>query len=177
MSPVFRRRVARSLCPSFFAGLLLALGLPMGTHASEGLHSLPDSAAALGMIGGRQTLLADPSVVRANPASMGSIPEASFQFNFQTWHGDTDFRSAGTGAEDSMIKNWKFRGSLYTVIPINEKLTVGLGVSVPFGLSTNWPRGGAFRYTAPYDAVLEVVAINPAISYAVSDQLSVIARP
>ena len=141
--------------------------------SAEGLRSLPDSAGGLGMVGARMTLLDDPSVVRANPASMGQITDSSLMLNFQAWHGETDFKSSATGAEDSMILNWKLLGSIYSVIPLSEKLSFGFGVSVPFGLSINWPRDGAFRYTAPYDAVLETVALNPALSYELTDWLSV----
>jgi long-chain fatty acid transport protein len=155
---------------------LLALFLvtlsSLSAFAAEGLRSLPESAEALGMIGGRIALLDDPSVVRQNPASMGLIGEASWQTNFQAWHGDTDFRSSSTGKEDSMILNWKLLGSMFGTMPLSDKLTVGLGLSVPFGLSINWPRDGAFRYAAPFDATLQTIAINPAISYQLSKKLS-----
>ncbi len=140
-------------------------------EAAEGLRALPDSAEAMGMVGGRIANLSDPSVVRTNPASLTRLEGTTFQFNFQSWYGDTDFTRLD-GAQDSMIVPWKFTGSLYMTHQLSDKATVGLGISAPYGISINWPRQGLFRYVAPYDTVLQTMALNPALGIKLSDRVS-----
>jgi long-chain fatty acid transport protein len=143
------------------------------SFTAEGVKTIPDSAAALGMIGGRFANLSDPSVTRANPASLLDVEGTNFQFNFQAWHGETNFKQAGTGLRDSMILNWKQTGSLYLTHQISDDVTMGLGISAPFGVAINWPRQGVFRYSVPYDTVLQTIAINPAVAFQINDRLSI----
>ncbi len=151
-------------------GLFAAFGLA-GARGAEGVRALPDSAQALGTIGGRFAQLDDPSVVRTNPATLVDLVDPAVQLNFQAWHGDTDF-TRFDGAEDSMILPWKLLGGLNMVYPISDGVTAGLGISAPFGISINWPRDGVFRYVAPYDAVLQTAALNPALGVRISDKVS-----
>lgn len=147
-----------------------SLAWPSG-EAAEGVRALPDSAEALGMVGGRFTLSEDPSVVRSNPASLVKFDEAAFQLNFQAWHGDTDFTRLD-GRSDSMIHPWKLLGGLNVVYPISDTLTAGVGVSAPFGLSIDWRRDGIFRYLAPSEALLQTIAVNPAVGIRLTERLS-----
>lgn len=141
-------------------------------HSAEGVRALPETAEAIGLAGARLTLLDDASVTRTNPASLTRISDTMYQVTYQGWHGKTDFRNFG-GVSDSMIVPWKHTGSLYLVHPVSDTLTAGLGVSAPFGVSINWPRTGAFRYTGAYDATLQTVAINPALGLKINDEVSI----
>lgn len=152
----------------FFACLLLTTF----AFGAEGLRTLPDSAEAMGMMGGRLTLLDDGSVVRTNPASLTDITDTLVTVTYQPWHGKTDFTGA-TGVRDSMIMPWKHTGSVYIASPVNDTLSAGLGVSAPYGVSINWPREGAFRYAGAYDAVKQTVAINPAMGLKLNDKVSI----
>lgn len=142
-------------------------------YAAEGLKTLPDSAEAMGKVGARFATLSDPSVVRVNPASMVDLEGTQFNFNFQLWHGETDFVQAGSNLGVSMIDHVKPTGSFYLSHQLSDRLTAGIGVSAPFGIAISWPQQGAFRYATPYEIKLQTVAINPAIGYKFSDKLSV----
>lgn len=155
----------------FLVPVLLLL-VSTSAHAAEGVRALPDSAEAMGLAGGRLILLDDASVARTNPASLTRIGDTMYQVTYQAWHGETDYRRPG-GVTDSMIIPWKHTGSLYIAHPLNDKMTAGLGVSAPFGVSINWPRLGAFRYTGAYDATLQTVAINPSLGLKINDQISI----
>ena len=96
-------------------GLTLALVVSGNVFAAEGVKTPPESAEALGKVGGRLATLNDPSVTRTNPASLVDQQGTQFQFNFQVWHGSTDFRQAGTGLTDSMISPWKQTGSMAAI--------------------------------------------------------------
>lgn len=162
-------KTLRTLTVLFSVSLALS-GFP-SIHAAEGLRALPETAESIATVGGRIANLRDPSVVRLNPASLADISDTTFQFSFQAWHGKTDFTQS-TGASDSMIVPWKYAGSLFIAHPLNDNLTAGLGISAPFGVSINWPRQGLFRYSTPFDSVLQTFAINPAIGFDLNDRIS-----
>jgi long-chain fatty acid transport protein len=152
--------------------ILTILFIGSSLHAAEGVRALPDTAEAMGLMGGRLTILDDASVVRTNPANLTKIHDTTYTVTYQPWHGKTDFVSP-TGVRDSMIIPWKNTGSLYYATPINDTLSAGLGVSAPFGISINWPAEGAFRYAGAYDAVLQSIAINPALGLKLNDDVSI----
>ncbi|MBL9147003.1 MAG: outer membrane protein transport protein [Verrucomicrobiaceae bacterium] len=150
---------------------VFAAAATMQGYAAEGVRTLPDSAGALGMVGGRQANLRDPSVTRSNPANLQFLREDALMINVQPWYGQTDFDGVN-GTSDSMIQPWKPLGSFYAVMPVNDDVTFGFGITAPFGIAISWPRDGAFRYSAPYDAVLQTAAINPAVGIKISDAVN-----
>ena len=154
------------------AVFIFSLFMAAGTFGAEGVRTLPDTAEAMGMAGGRLILLDDASVVRTNPATLTDIDESTLTVTFQPWHGKTDFTSA-TGVQDSMVNPWKLTGSLYYATPVSDTLSAGLGISAPYGVTINWPRQGAFRYSGAYDAVLQTIAINPAMGLKINDKVSI----
>jgi len=140
--------------------------------AAEGLRTLPDTARAMGMAGGRLVLLDDASVVRTNPASLAEIRDTLATVSYQAWHGKVDYTSP-LGMRDAMVDPWKHLGSVYVAHPLNDTLTAGIGISAPFGVSIKWPEEGAFRYSGASEAVLATYAINPALGLKINDQTSV----
>lgn len=152
--------------------LSLLLLATTSIYSTEGLRTLPDSAEAIGLAGGRLILLDDASVARTNPASLTRIEDTMYQVTYQGWHGKTDYTRAN-GASESMVVPWKHLGSLYVAHPLNDKMTAGLGLTAPFGVSINWERLGVFRYTGAYDATLQTIAINPSLGLKINDQVSI----
>lgn len=153
------------------ASLSLALAPPL--LANETLAVLPDSAAALGIAGGRYANLDDPSVVRTNPASMLGIDAPAIEVNGGAWYGDIHFtNSAGAGVQ--MQDPWKYLGSAYFVDPVVPgRLAFGFGVSTPYGISSKWPEDGALKYLIPYEASLLTVDFTPAVAIRLTDNLSI----
>jgi long-chain fatty acid transport protein len=74
-----------------------------------------------------------------------------------------------------------FVPNLYAMTPVSQRIAVGLNIIAPFGLETNWRKGTfpAFRGTLaafePAKSRLEMLNINPNLSYRLSDKLSVAA--
>lgn len=67
---------------------------------------------------------------------------------------------------------------LYATYGVNEKLAVGLGTYVPYGLETVWPAkldNGAFFDGAfeGYDNSVQAIYVQPTIAYKISDRLTV----
>lgn len=141
--------------------------------ASETLAVLPDSAAALGMAGGRYANLSDPSAVRINPANILGIAEPDAQVNFGAWYGDIKF-TAPNGQTERMADPWKFLGSAYFVEPITAGKTAwGFGLSTPYGIESSWPQNGYFKYLIPYKATLLTADLTPAFAFQATDTLSI----
>lgn len=75
---------------------------------------------------------------------------------------------AGTaqGGKDSVVP------SFYYSVPINPAMVFAVGLTVPFGLSTDWSDNSVVAYTAT-ESSLSVVDFTPAIGVKVTDQFSV----
>lgn len=127
---------------SIVALILVMAGAPL--FAAEGLRTLPNSAEALGMAGGRLILLDDASVVRTNPATLADIKDSTLTVSLQPWHGKTDFTNP-TEVQSSMVQPLKWLGSIFIAEPITDTLTAGIGFSAPFGVSISWPSEGPFK--------------------------------
>jgi long-chain fatty acid transport protein len=76
--------------------------------------------------------------------------------------GDDD----GNGADTRIIPN------LYYNRKLSDRLSVGLGINAPFGLSTEYDKDWVGRYHA-IKSDLKSVNINPSFAYKVTDQLSI----
>ena len=159
--------------------LLGTLVLLVGSfsQAAETLSVVPDSAQALGMVGGRLANLDDASAVRVSPANIAGFEEAQVLFNAAVWNGDIQFHS-DNGASVKMDQPWIYPASLYSVLPIVPgKLAFGIGVSTPFGMATEYPRDmdPRLRYALPYESRLLAVDITPALAWKVSENFSIAA--
>lgn len=65
-----------------------------------------------------------------------------------------------------------FTGSLYVNHHLSPTLSLGLGITTPFGLAVDYPDAWAGRYYA-LDSKIETVDVNPALAWQVNNQLSV----
>ncbi len=153
-----------------FALLLSLIAIP--AFSAEGLRALPDTAEAMGMIGGRLAVTDDASVIRHNPATLADFTDTLLTVTYQPWYGKTDF-TGSLGQTDSMIHPWKHTGSLYLAHSLNEEVTLGFGVNAPFGVAISWPETGAFRYEGASDVSLQTIAFNPAVGLKINDEVSV----
>ncbi len=60
----------------------------------------------------------------------------------------------------------------YASYSLNEKLSFGLGVFVPFGLASDWGKNWPGKYLATRSSV-QAIFINPVVAYKILDKLSV----
>ncbi len=79
---------------------------------------------------------------------------------------NTSGGNGGDAADLAVIPN------LFLVADINDEVKLGLGISVPFGLGTNYDKDWKGRYQAVETAV-EVININPSLAFKVNPQWSV----
>ena len=69
------------------------------------------------------------------------------------------------GGTDNVVPN------AYFAMDINDRMRFGLGMAVPFAVSTSYGKDWVGRYAA-VDSEITTIDINPGIAYRVSDQLS-----
>ena len=166
----------RNICTELFyllgATAWFALSQFSNLPAAEGLRLLPESARALGKIGGKFATLDDPSVVRINPANLSYLDESKFMISTTLLHGETNFQSL-TGTTEEMLSPWKYGGGLYFAGPVEGyPLSLGFGISAPYGIDMIWPENGAFAFVMPHEASLQSIALTPGVAVQVSDTLS-----
>lgn len=134
---------------------------------------------------GRAAAVGDISTMYVNPASMSYIndtvaaahvaailPHSKFKIGPGTRHtagGGTVFATGSNGGNGGVAG---VLPSLYVMTKLDEKVRLGLGVAVPFGLATKYPEGWAGRYFA-IKSQIETINVNPAIAVKLSDAFSV----
>ena len=161
--------------PAGFVALLLVLVLAFASQSmAEGFKNPPEGAAALGRVGGQIAIADDAAAVSHNPANPVELTGPEVQAALTIVHAKTEFKSpmGSTETEDP----WKFLPNLFAVEAVEDgNFAYGIGLTTPFGQSTEWKKDGLFRYSAPYYAELRMVEANPVFAARIGDQLSVAA--
>lgn len=162
------------------ASLLPTLAMASGYKLNE------QSAAGMGTAhAGRAAMAEDASVVFYNPAAMTELDRAQMSAGFTYINGYGEFDGTATDVagqpitadDDAYSDGGNFLGEsfipfFYYARPINEKVSVGLGVFTPFGTKTNYEDdfvGGGFAD----ETSLISFEIAPTIAYQVNDQFSI----
>lgn len=165
------------------SAIVAASILPSLTMAS-GYKLNEQSAAGMGTAhAGRAAMAEDASVVFYNPAAMTELDRAQLTagFTYINGHGDFDGSSQNAAQLPSSFEGYDDGGNylgesfipfFYYVRPINDKLSVGLGVFTPFGTKTNY--GDNFAGAGFADETsLKSFEIAPTFAYKINDQLSI----
>jgi len=162
------------------AGATLALAAPVAFGAAFALQE--NNASGLGnAYAGGAAVAEDASTVWANPAGMSRLKqrEAVQAIHFiipSNKFSDDGSQPAvnqplgdGNGGDAgglNVIPN------LYLVVPYSQQLSFGLGVNVPFGLTTEYDDGWIGRYHGIKSQV-KTINVQPSVSWRVNDQFSV----
>lgn len=154
--------------------LVVCLCMVVATMAvfAEGFRNPPDGAA-LGHVGGKIVFSDDASAIAHNPANLVDLEGPEAQATLTLLHSKAEYESAaGTSAETE--EPWKWLPNLYFAWPLQDgQFAAGVGVTTPFGQSTEWSKTSVFQYTAPYFAELRVVNVNPTLAARLGDRLAV----
>jgi long-chain fatty acid transport protein len=161
--------------------LLSCLLEPTDTQA-QALRFQPQGAAAAGQGNAFAAQADDPSAIQFNPAGLTKIQGIQGYFGTTIMGGSIKYKGL-TGIDS----RGDFGDSVSTPFPSHfylsanlgafratslSSLTVGLGITSPFGSNTRYPVDGPFN-TAITSAALPLIAIKPTIAYKISDALSV----
>lgn len=168
---------ALALCGlTALAGLLGA----SPTVLAGGFAITEQSASAAGTAtAGAAALAEDAGTVFYNPAGMALLEGSQLLAAAQGFFLDNEFTDHGTvdgtgnpisGSED--IRNDIIPiGSLFAVLDLHERVKVGLGITSPFGLASEYDDDWVGRYNTLLSGIT-TVNINPSMAVRIADWLS-----
>ncbi|MDH5739954.1 MAG: outer membrane protein transport protein [Nitrospira sp.] len=139
-------------------------------------------AAASGMGNAFAAQADNPSALHYNPAGMTQLRGVQTMAGGTFVGGTTDFRSLSgisvTGDHDGPFA-WPGPGHGYITanlhdigVPWLDKLTVGVGITTPFGSVMKWPESSPFRAITTFTA-LPLFDIKPTVAYQLFPDFSV----
>lgn len=106
----------------------------------------------------------DPSAVYYNPAGIGQLSSTAMLIGAAVLRPHAEYDPDATGNAASERDRYYVLPHVYVTTPLSERLTVGLGVFTPFGLSTKWPSDWDGRFQV-IDATIRATTINPVIAW------------
>lgn len=161
-----------------------------GTYPDQASAQVPriqgQGTAASGMGNAFSAQADDPSAMHYNPAGMTQLSGVQFMAGLLFAGGTTNFTSSNpptagvnaTGDRNGSLA-WPPPGHTYLTANLKDlgvtalgDLTVGIGVTVPFGSLTRWPDDGPFRNTVTFNT-LPLLDIKPTVAYQLTNDLSV----
>ncbi|MFF7710451.1 outer membrane protein transport protein [Pseudomonas sp. NPDC007930] len=158
------------------SGLGLAITLASSQLFASGFAINEQSISGMGLgFAGRSSSAEDASTVAGNPAGMSRLKQEQFTVGAAAIYAKSDInghQATFGGSNDGDMVPFVGVPMGYYVKPIDDRLTVGFGVYVPFGLSTDYETGFAGRYFAN-KSVVKVITFQPTVSYAFNDKVSI----
>jgi long-chain fatty acid transport protein len=161
--------------------LVLSAGLLAAPAASADSFALNEySTRGLGLASaGRPTLSDDASAAFGNPALLVLLRPGMVTGSLSGVLGSADFDDRGShdllgqplGGNTSDFLEDALIPALHASWPINDRMAVGLSITAPFGLATEYESNWPGRYQAVRSS-LRTIDINPSFSWAVTDTLS-----
>lgn len=154
---------------------VLALGVLLGSvdeGFANGFRNPPESARALGQAGSQRTFIDDASALSHNPANLVGVERPSVMASLAMINARADFDGID-GRSGNTTDPVKWLPHIHAAWPIEDNLVAAVGVTTPFGQSTEWHRDGPFELSAPYLAEMTTVNIAPGVATRVGDTLSV----
>jgi long-chain fatty acid transport protein len=163
-------------------GLAVWLLLQHSEAFAQGVRFQPQSASAAGQGNAFAAQADDASAIHYNPAGLSQVNGVQVLTGTTLLGGSIKFKSP-TGIDS----RGDFGGSIAFPPPSNSyvsanlgsfgwnsvsNVTIGLGLTSPFGLNTRYPADGPFN-TAVTSAALPLIDIKPTIAYKLNDQLAI----
>jgi long-chain fatty acid transport protein len=186
--PLFRgivmfRTPTRACQIGMVAGVVSLIGLN-GIATAGGFSLIEHGASGLGnAYAGAAAVSADTSTVWFNPAGMSQIDGRQTSVALHILTTDTNWTDQGTtlgaalgrspssGPDTANPGATSVLPNFYYVAPISDQWSYGLSIGAPYGSSTEYDRDWKGRYSTVKSGV-SVIDINPAVSYKVSDKVS-----
>jgi long-chain fatty acid transport protein len=166
-----------------FTKTLLAVGLASASSFSHAgsFGLIENSASGQGSaFAGAAALGEDASTVYFNPAAMTRLSGSQIVVAGHIISPNADYKDKGStdaagqplsGKNDS-VGDPAFIPNLYYVTELSNDIHVGVGINVPFGLSTEYSSNWVGRYHA-VDSELETINVNPSIAWKATKNFSV----
>jgi long-chain fatty acid transport protein len=150
--------------------LLLPNGWCAQAQAS-GFGVFTQGASGMGQANAVVAHGAGPSSLYFNPALLNDVPGRQVEIGTTAILAQREFTSDFSGKTFESDDDWNFPSTFYYTQQSSQRLTAGIGVYFPFGLSSAWDRTYEGRYLATSGDIF-TLNINPAVSFRVTDRLS-----
>lgn len=163
-----------------FAVSLLATLISTNVNAA-GFALIENGASGLGnAYAGASAVAEDASTTYFNPAGLSKLEGQQYLFaghyistkNAFTNNGSVNAVGGDLSGANADGGGDSFVPSFFYVNKLNEKWTFGLGVTIPFGLGTEYDENWVGRYHA-VKSEIHTLNINPSASFKVNDKFSV----
>jgi len=149
--------------------LLLASRLTL----AGGFQINEQGARAMAMGNAFTALANDPSSLYFNIAGMSQLTGFNMQIGTTLIAPSASFRGPSPKVNESSMVSQVFTPStLYATYQINSDFSVGFAFNTPFGLGTKWESDWVGRFNN-LDTEVRTFTLNPAVSYRITDELSV----
>lgn len=149
----------------FVASQALAGGFQLNEHG----------ARAMGQGGAFAARASDGSAIYFNPAGLGFQTQASIYLGVTAIAPTGSFfgpKQKNPDEKTTLVAAVFTPINVYGVVPVVDRLVVGIGVYNPYGLGTEWPADWAGKYlTTKVD--LKTFFLSPTVSYRLLDNLSI----
>lgn len=113
----------------------------------------------------------DPSAVYYNPAGITQLPSTSILVGTAVLRPHADYEPSATGNAATARERYYVLPHLYVTMPLGDRLTAGLGMYVPFGLSTKWPADWDGRFQI-IDATIRATTVNPVLAWRATERVT-----
>ncbi|HOL67006.1 MAG TPA: outer membrane protein transport protein, partial [bacterium] len=157
----------------FWRWLVLVFWASLSLAGAQGMRNPPEGNAALGQAGAFIAQCDDPSAITHNPAGLIQITGTEWLAGVNTILSNTWYRS------DLFSDKKDFSPIMLPYVFLSsdlgkEKFRVGVGVTIPFGQSTEWSQETVrkWNYASPYYAGLQTADVITAGCWKLSPELS-----
>ncbi|MBL8470216.1 MAG: outer membrane protein transport protein [Rhodocyclaceae bacterium] len=178
------QNLARRLLPTLIAGSFA------GSAGAAGFALLEQNASGIGnAFAGTAASAEDASTIFSNPAGMAFLPAGKMHFagSIDLVRPSATFHNAGNsspatlglappgpfpyGGNGGDIGSWNIVPAVYFAMPINDKISVGVGVGAPFGLKTEYDKDWVGRFQATRSEI-KTINVNPSISFRPNERMA-----
>jgi long-chain fatty acid transport protein len=146
---------------------------------AAGFSIFEQGTKAMGMAGAFTAQADDPSALFYNAGGLAFVDHQEFSVGDTYIHatkaefeGDNPFPGVGYRAEQKKLS--EFPPHAYWVRPINSTWKIGVGLTTPFGLTTEWEKPAEFagRFLST-KAALRAFDLNPTIGWQVTPNFGI----
>jgi long-chain fatty acid transport protein len=153
-------------------GLLLA-AFPTSTVA-QGFGVFEQGTCTMGRAGATVAQSCDDgSAIYYNPAGLTGAPGWTVSGGATTIFVNGSFTADRTGEETELQNDPIPVPHVYVRYGINERWAAGVGLYVPYGLATQWPRDDFEGSFLGYNNELQSIYVQPTVAYQLTDRVSV----
>lgn len=149
-------------------------GMAVSANAA-GFRQANQSASANGMGTAFTAVANDASAVWYNPAMMADLNGTNLSLGGVFVDPRTEHTNANATVTDRPENMVHTLPHVYATRKLNNKFSIGIGMLVPYGLSTEWDETNSLTRKVATDSSLKAVYTNLAGAYKINENLSVAA--